>query len=161
MIRIEEYTSDSQEQVNSLILNIQQNEFNIPIDINAQPDLKDVSGFYQINNGNFWVAKIDKNVVGTIALLDIGHGNVALRKMFVKTEYRGREFGVGQSLMDKALEWMNERRLSTIFLGTTEKFLAAHRFYEKNGFEAIDKILLPHEFPIMPVDVKFYKRNIM
>ena len=44
-----------------------------------------------------------------------------------------------------------------ILLGTTEKFLAAQRFYEKNGFTEIQKDALPPKFPVMTVDVKFYK----
>ena len=30
-------------------------------------------------------------------------------------------------------------------------------FYEKNGFEEIQDLGLPKNFPKMPVDVKFYK----
>ena len=41
--------------------------------------------------------------------------------------------------------------------GTIMDEAAAQRFYEKNGFVEIDKNLLPKEFPIMAVDVKFYK----
>ena len=46
--------------------------------------------------------------------------------------------------------------VAEIFLGTTEKFLAAHRFYEKNGFRELQKAGLPKAFPIMAVDSKFY-----
>jgi hypothetical protein len=44
-----------------------------------------------------------------------------------------------------------------IFLGTTGKFLAAHRFYEKNAFTEIDAAELPPAFPRMAVDTKFYR----
>jgi predicted N-acetyltransferase YhbS len=43
-----------------------------------------------------------------------------------------------------------------VFLGTTARFLAAHRFYEKNGFREIARQALPHSFPVMSVDTKFY-----
>jgi N-acetylglutamate synthase-like GNAT family acetyltransferase len=119
--------------------------------------LNEIPGIYQINNGNFWIATLDKIVIGTIGLLDIGSGRGALRKMFVKREYRGKEFSVGQGLLSTLFEWAKQKGFSEIFLGTTEKFIAAHRFYEKNGFTPIEKELLPKEFPIMKVDVKFYK----
>ena len=48
-----------------------------------------------------------------------------------------------------------------IYLGTTPKFLAAHRFYEKNGFAEIGKESLPEAFPIMSVDTKFYMMFII
>ena len=44
-----------------------------------------------------------------------------------------------------------------ILLGTTEKFIAAYKFYEKNGFIEVAKASLPPEFPVMAVDVKFYR----
>jgi N-acetylglutamate synthase-like GNAT family acetyltransferase len=43
-----------------------------------------------------------------------------------------------------------------IFLGTTDRFLAAQRFYEKKGFKELQKAALPKTFPIMAVDSKFY-----
>ena len=107
-------------------------------------------------NGNFWVATIDDNVIGTISLVDIGNRQVALRKMFVQENYRGKALGVGQALLNTVFEWAKERKLTGIFLGTTEKYLAAHRFYEKNGFTEIQKDDLPKSFPVMQVDKKFY-----
>ena len=49
------------------------------------------------------------------------------------------------------------KRLPEIYLGTTDKFLAAHRFYEKNGFKRIQPELLPTQFPKMKVDSRFYR----
>ncbi|MNL85650.1 hypothetical protein D3C87_2140380 [compost metagenome] len=50
--------------------------------------------------------------------------------------------------------------LSEIFLGTTEKFLAAHRFYEKHGFVQVEKAELPEAFLFMKVDTRFYRRGV-
>ena len=97
---IEIYTDTYKDNVIDLILSIQNGEFGIPITRQQQPDLNEIPKFYQKNNGNFWIAKIDDKVVGTIALLDIGKKNSALRKMFVAKEYRGKEFGIGQSLVN-------------------------------------------------------------
>ena len=156
-ISIDFYTDGYCQQVIDLILTIQRNEFSIPITLDDQPDLQAISRHYQKNKGNFWIALDDGKVIGTIALTDIGHGLGALRKMFVDASYRGKEFGVGQKLLDRLLEWARNHKLEKIFLGTTEKFIAAQRFYEKNGFVEIEKKLLPAEFPVMEVDVKFYQ----
>jgi GNAT superfamily N-acetyltransferase len=133
-INIEIYTDIYKRDVANLIVGIQKNVFGIPINLDEQPDLKEIPGVYQINNGNFWIATVDKIVIGTIGLLYIGSGRGALRKMFVKKEHRGKEFGVGQGLLNTLLAWARQKGFSEIFLGTTEKFIAAHRFYEKNGF---------------------------
>ena len=50
-------------------------------------------GFYRRGNGNFWVALADGEVVGTLALLDLGEGQGALRKMFVQAPHRGPRGG--------------------------------------------------------------------
>ena len=44
-----------------------------------------------------------------------------------------------------------------IYLGTTEAFTAAHRFYEKNGFHRVERAALPQSFPVMAVDTRYYQ----
>lgn len=159
-VNIEVYTDIHKNDVADLILSIQNAEFGIPITLELQPDLNAIPEFYQTNNGNFWIAKIDDEIIGTISLLDIENHQGALRKMFVHKNYRGKEFGVGQKLLTTLLEWSRQRGITEIFLGTTEKFIAAQRFYEKNGFKEIQKQKLPESFPVMAVDVKFYTLSI-
>ncbi len=136
----------------NVILPIQQREFDIPITEGDQPDLANIPGFYQTGTGGFWVARSNDRVVGTVGLKDIGQRQAALRKMFVAAPFRGREFGVAEKLLDALLAHARAKGVAEIFLGTTEKFLAAHRFYEKNGFSELQKVDLPKAFPIMAVD---------
>ena len=65
-IEIHTYSEIYNHDVINLILTIQQKEFEIPIDLEAQPDLKNIPGFYQKHNGNFWVATIDNIIVGPL-----------------------------------------------------------------------------------------------
>jgi N-acetylglutamate synthase-like GNAT family acetyltransferase len=154
------YGNEDSESVITLILSIQQKEFGVAITADDQPDLKDIPNFYQRGTGNFWVAKDNGKVVGTISLLDIGAHQVALRKMFVHPDYRGAAKGVAQMLLQEAITWARAKKVKTIFLGTTDKFLAAHRFYEKNGFSVLPKEQLPAAFPVMKVDSRFYQLHI-
>lgn len=146
--------------VASLILPIQQIEFELPITLEAQPDLQDIPGFYQQGHGNFWVALDDETVVGTVALFDMGNEQAALRKMFVASSHRGARHGVAAALLEALIAWCRVRSVRTVFLGTTAKFLAAHRFYEKNGFREIAREALPPTFPVMVVDTRFYERQV-
>ncbi|WP_335869556.1 GNAT family N-acetyltransferase [Bacillus sp. 2205SS5-2] len=155
-VKIIEYNSEYQKQVIELILRIQQKEFQIEISLNNQKDLIGIEDFYQQYNGNFWVAIFNERVVGTIALLDIGNPGVALRKMFVAKEHRGSR-GVAQQLLKCAISFAKHRKVREIYLGTTPQFLAAHRFYEKNNFQLIEKAELPDTFPIMTVDKRLYR----
>ncbi|MBP1313659.1 GNAT family N-acetyltransferase [Herbaspirillum huttiense F1] len=156
MIEIQVYRPEHAQGVVEVILPIQQEEFGIPITLEGQPDLKDIAGFYQKGLGNFWVAVDGGKVVGTISLLDIGNAQVALRKMFVAASHRGKEHGTAARLLEGAIAWARAQGVRQIFLGTTDKFLAAHRFYEKNGFRLIEKSTLPPAFPVMVVDTRFY-----
>lgn len=159
-LTIEVYIDIYKNRVADLILHIQNTEFGIPITLLQQPDLNEIPAFYQAGRGNFWIAKAEDNLIGTIALLDIGNNKGALRKMFVDKNYRGKEFGAGQQLLDALLVWAKQKSITEIYLGTTEKFIAAQRFYEKNGFTEVKKEELPKEFPVMDVDVKFYRFSV-
>lgn len=153
---IREWKQQDKDDVTNLILSIQREEFNIPISATDQPDLGTVEAFYQYGNGNFWVAIDDDQVIGTVALIDIGDKNVALRKMFVRTDYRGREKGVAQQLLNTVFKWCTKRGIDGIYLGTISVYAAAQRFYEKNGFRRVTKDELPASFPVMAVDDVFY-----
>jgi N-acetylglutamate synthase-like GNAT family acetyltransferase len=143
-----------------MILNIQQKEYNISITEKDQPDLFQIEEFYQKGNGNFWVALYENKVVGTVSLLDIGNGEVALRKMFVAKEYRGSAFKISHLLLQTAIQWAKDHFIKAIYLGTTSHFLAGHRFYEKNGFVEVNQGDLPENFLVMKVDTKFYKYEV-
>lgn len=156
-MEILEYQSEYKKAVIDLILNIQTNEFGIAITEEQQPDLQNIPQFYQHGNGNFWISLHENNVVGTISLLDIGNNEVALRKMFVHPNFRGKEYGVSSSLLAHALNFAKSHKVKNIYLGTTAQFLAAHRFYEKHDFIEVSKTKLPSSFPIMAVDSKFYR----
>lgn len=159
-IEIVPFRPEHADGVVALIVPIQQSEFGIQITVDDQPDLADIPGFYQQGDGNFWVALDGGRVVGTIALLDIDHGQSALRKMFVAASHRGAQHGVAQRLLQTLIAWCRARGVREVYLGTTDRFLAAHRFYEKNGFALIDRNHLPQRFPVMAVDTRFYWRTL-
>lgn len=148
------------QEIVDLILPIQQIEFNVPITLEAQPDLLDIESNYQAGGGGFWGALKDGELVGTIALIDTGHHAGALRKMFVKQAYRGKELGIAQRLLDILLVYCREKGITDVYLGTVEMLKAAHRFYEKNGFEQIAVEDLPSYFPRMMADNRFYHLHI-
>ena len=160
MIQIVPFAPQHLESVGALIVGIQRDEFQIPITLEDQPDLQGVPAFYQRGAGNFWVAVSEGQVVGTVALLDIGNHQGALRKMFVHASYRGSGSGVSARLLETLFEWSRARGVNEVYLGTTEKFLAAHRFYERNGFQQISANELPPTFPKMALDTRFYRRAL-
>ncbi|WP_428663260.1 GNAT family N-acetyltransferase [Runella sp.] len=160
MIQIAHYRKEHQQSIIDLILGIQQNEFNIPITLADQPDLLTIPSFYCQNKGAFWVALNGEQVVGTIALIDIGDHMGAIRKMFVHRDFRGKELGIASLLLNAMLKHCRQHGLASIYLGTLPRLQAAMRFYEKNGFVQLPKSTLPHQFPAMTLDTVFYEYKI-
>ena len=156
MVNVHPFTPAYADQIYDFILHIQQQEFGLPVTRAQQPDLADIPGNYQQGNGNFWIAEHDGRLIGTIALTDLGGGKAALRKMFVHPGFRGRGHGVALQLLEALKTWARDHQLNDIYLGTAEILLAAHRFYEKNGFTEVERSAVPEGPYIMPVDKKFY-----
>jgi len=160
-IDIKPFTPDLTDSVGHLIITIQRDEFGLPLSLEDQPDLADIPGVYQKNNGNFWVALAGADkVVGTVALADIGGGHGALMKMFVAGVYRGARLGVGQRLLDTLLGHARRNGFADVLLGTTSVMTRAHAFYGKNGFKQINKDGLAEGFPLMQVDTRFYRLDL-
>lgn len=154
------FSAAYQQQVIDLILPIQQIEFGVPVTIDDQPDLLQIPSFYQQRCGNFWIALMNDQVVGSIGLIDIGHRAAAIRKMFVRANYRGSGFGLGLALLNTAVDWCVQQDIQRLYLGTVDQLKAAQRFYEKNGFVRIPAAQLPDYFPRMPVDTQFFQRTL-
>jgi GNAT superfamily N-acetyltransferase len=146
-------------RVAALILPIQQIEFGVPITLADQPDLMDMDSSYFRGGGHFWGAFIEGELAGTIGLLAPGQIGV-IRKMFVKAPFRGKQWNVAQRLLETLVGYARENGMEDIYLGTLGVMKAAHRFYERNGFERIEKAAIPAPFPFMPVDDTFYYLNV-
>ena len=160
MIDIVDYSEAFGSRVVDLILTIQRKEFGFDIHAEDQPDLLNINSFYLTGAGGFWLALSAGEVVGTIALRDIVNNQGALRKMFVKDTYRGKEHSVASRLLEHLVESATNSRVKELYLGTTERFAAAHRFYEKNGFVRAAPESLPAAFPRMSLDTRFYRRGL-
>lgn len=160
MLKIKLINNTYSESVIDLILNIQQKEFNIPITIYDQPDLLQIENFYFSNGGSFWGAFINDELVGTIALLKFDENAAAIRKMFVKKEFRGKDYNIAQKLLKTLISYCKKNEIHEIYLGTVSVLKAALRFYERNNFNVIKKEMLPKKFPVMDADNVFCFLNL-
>jgi len=146
---------DSQAIIDT-ILPIQQVEFGVNITLNDQPDLLNIEEFYILKGGNFWGASVENEICGTIGILRFSKNAGAIRKMFVKREFRGKEQGIASTLLETLIQYCKANGIKDIYLGTIGTMDAAIRFYEKKGFVRVDKKDLPIDFPIMFTDDVFY-----
>jgi N-acetylglutamate synthase-like GNAT family acetyltransferase len=154
------FDSKYQSEVIDLIERIQVGEFSIPIEEAQRKELQSISQSFRKNKGNYWVALFNGKVIGTIAVIDIGHNAFELRDVFLDQECRGKKTGFAKKLLDTVLSWSKEHNVKTIFLGTTLSFKAAHRFYEKHGFREIARQDMPSYCQPMDCDEKFYRLDL-
>jgi GNAT superfamily N-acetyltransferase len=159
-ITIASLSNEYCQRIIDLILPIQQIEFNVPVTLEGQPDLLDIEANYIRPGGDFWGAIQEGELIGTIALIDTGHNAGAIRKMFVKKEFRGKELAIAQQLLAILIEYCNGKGITDLYLGTVEMLRAAHRFYERNGFHRIKVEDLPSYFPRMMADNVFYHLHL-
>lgn len=139
---IERYTPVFHEQVVSLILSIQNEEAEINLSYDEQPDLKDIEASYQTGGGDFWIAREGERVIGTIGLYPLDDQVAVLKKFFVAREYRGKR--VGHALYQELLKFAVAHGFSSLILDTPSVAAESHRFYEKAGFRQIK----PSELPV-------------
>ncbi len=143
-----------------MIETIQKGEFSLPItdEINACI-VRAEEEFYYNNSYNFWYAT-DPNgtIIGSIGLKKIDDQKGEVKKFFIQQSYRGKN--VAPKLMNALIQSAVKHGFETLYLGTVDILHAAHRFYEKYGFERIQKQELPPQFEICPLDTVFFKVKV-
>jgi len=137
-IEIREYSEEYKDQIKNVVgktladISVIDRK-SLPID---DEDLDKIKEIYS-GKGRFWIALNNNNVVGTVALRDMGNQIAKLNRMFVLIEYHGS--GVGQKLFDHAVNFAKKQGFTKMILNTHELMYRAHRFYEKNNFIRKDK----------------------
>jgi ribosomal protein S18 acetylase RimI-like enzyme len=79
--------------------------------------------------------------------------------MMVAKKYRG-PYPTAGLLMSTGIEWVRSSGAKKIYLGTMEQFIAAQKFYEKNGFREIGLHELPGDYHPNPIDSRHYVKEI-
>ena len=145
------------QQVIDLIFSIWSDEHNFSVSYESKPDLFNIESFYSGLKGNFWIAVTSsEEVIGTIAIENLSSGNYALKRMFVRKDFRNQ--GIAQNLFKKILEWTKSNDAKNIYLSThSKKSAAAVKFYKKNSFKEIEKNQVPANFPIFEEDDVFMR----
>ncbi len=113
---------------------------------------------YRVGQGNFWIALVNRNVIGTVGLLDLGGGRGCLQRMYVHADYRGT--GTALRLLNTLIEWAVTCQMREIYLGTFSEQRAAQRFYEKHGFCRILEKGIPTNLPRSAIEDCFYRCSL-
>ncbi len=82
--------------------------------------------------GQIFMAIIDGQAAGTVALIPDGEDIMELTKMAVSPNFQG--LGIGGKLMARCIEYAKEPGIKTVFLESNRKLAPALNLYRKFGF---------------------------
>ena len=143
MIEIQTYTEPDRDEIILLVLHCQNDGTRPYVSIDNQPELLCIKEKYLDNGGNFWVAKENGKVAGSIGLMLYDDNLAILKKFFVYEPYRGKPHHLGQRLYQTLLDYAKARSVKKIILDTPKNTDRAHKFYERAGFKKVTKDQLP------------------
>jgi GNAT superfamily N-acetyltransferase len=94
---------------------------------------------YDDSRDGFWTASVDGRIEGSITIDGIhGESEGAHLRWFVMSEaLRGK--GVGNLLIDTAIDFCRRSGYKKIYLWTFEGLNAARHLYEKSGFKLVEE----------------------
>lgn len=149
MLEIQEYSEADRDEVIALVLHCQNDGTRPYVSVEDQPELLHIKEKYIDNGGNFWVAKDDGTVAGSIGLMVFDNGIAVLKKFFVYEPYRSAPHHLGSQLYSTLLSYAKSHNIKNIILDTPKNTDRAHRFYERAGFQQIDLSQLPicYDYP--------------
>ena len=101
--------------------------------------LADFARTYDENKDRLWLAEIEDQIVGSIAIAGratVADNSAQLRWFLVHPSARGS--GLGKRLVQAAVEFCRDRRFDSIFLWTVSELLPAH-LYRAAGFRVTEE----------------------
>lgn len=83
--------------------------------------------------GQIFMAEMDGQIIGTVAMIPIRPGEYELAKMAVTPDAQGH--GIGSLLIEKCLQWAREHQAQSVMLLSNRILGPAIHLYEKYGFK--------------------------
>ncbi len=99
-----------------------------------------LAGFVQSfdpNEDRIWLAEVDGEIIGSIAIVGHSEEDAQLRWFLVHPDHRG--LGLGKELMEEALKFCRDCRYRRVFLWTTSELLESSHLYKRFGFRKVEE----------------------
>lgn len=128
MYKIELYQTDKQTQVHDFLHRVY-SELNWKFDLQGKHSI-----YMDIENNfdKFWCLFDGDNLIGTVALRNMGSSDCELKTLYLYKAYHGKK--LGYRLLDTAIDHARKNNYHRMFLDTTSTSENAVRLYRKNGF---------------------------
>jgi GNAT superfamily N-acetyltransferase len=101
-------------------------------------DLREAHERYAGGRAGFWVAEIDGEVVGTVAVRPKGAATCEIKRLYLRGDRRGS--GLGQALYAHAEAFARAAGYERIWLDSSRRFTGARKLYERNGFVLLEEL---------------------
>jgi putative acetyltransferase len=103
------------------------------LDVDGEmPELRKPATAASADDARWWVAELDSQIVGSVAVVPDENDAVELKRLYVSSAARRR--GLGANLVALAESEGRSRRASKITLWTDTRFEDAHRLYSRLGY---------------------------
>ncbi|HNV86566.1 MAG TPA: GNAT family N-acetyltransferase [Candidatus Omnitrophota bacterium] len=132
MITVRPVTEADDTCVRELITGILEREFSPEERAYFGSDIEHVFRNYAGPRETFFVATDQDKVVGTAGIKEEDDRNALLRRIFVRSDYRGRK--IGSQLISNAVSFCKTQGYQEIIFKTTSRMSEAIKLCEANGF---------------------------
>jgi len=140
MVEIRRFAPGDEKQVSRLINAIMADEFSADQAAYPTDDIDDIPRSYGGLGEAFFVATIDGQIVGTVAIKKEDERIALMRRLFVDRKHRKKQIGV--KLIERAVEFCEELGYGEMIFKTTSRMQAAILVCQKMGFVQRAKIEL-------------------
>jgi GNAT superfamily N-acetyltransferase len=108
--------------------------FDVSFETQVGRELSEFIRDFDANRDGFWVAKIENEFAGAVAIdgRETDEEGARLRWFIVPPEFQGR--GVGGTLIKRAINFCREANFRKVYLWTFEGLDEARSLYEQEGF---------------------------
>jgi GNAT superfamily N-acetyltransferase/predicted transcriptional regulator len=110
--------------------------------------INDPNGKIIRKGGTIFFASLDKNIVGTAAIIRHKNGIFELAKMAVTKNAQG--LGIGKKLLQKVIEHAKSLGVNEIYLLTNTKLKTANHIYKQHGFKKTKKNVIANDRFVRP-----------
>lgn len=102
------------------------------------PELNALSTFYKEISGFYFVAEMNRQVVGGAGIAPMKglKDTWELQKMYVSNEARGK--GIGKELIQICIETAKKEKVKNLYIETLDSMEEANHLYHKFGFRLVE-----------------------
>lgn len=99
-------------------------------------ELAGLPGLYAAPGGGVWLAEVDGELAGCVALRPLSDELAEVKRLYVRPAFRGA--GVGRALAERVLQVAAGKGYRGVCLDTLPSMLGAIRLYQTLGFAEVD-----------------------